>query len=60
METYYDFEKAELVGSFCTLIYPYRNQTEGTIEEDYGSEVVVRLINNRRVILPKDEVIVYD
>jgi len=60
METYLDFEKAELVGSFCTLVFPCLNQREGTIEEDYGSEVVVRLANNRRVTLAKDDVIVYD
>lgn len=49
-----------VIGCFCTLLFPYRGQTEETIDEDYGTEVIVRLNNGREKAFVKDEVIIYD
>ena len=36
-----DMEQLDgVVGCFCTLLYPRRGQTEGTIVEDLGCEVI--------------------
>lgn len=38
-----DMEQLDgVVGCFCTLLYPRRGQTEGTIVEDLGCEVIVQ------------------
>lgn len=43
-----DMEQLDgVVGCFCTLLYPRRGQTEGTIVEDLGCEVIVQLINGK-------------
>lgn len=45
-----DMEQLDgVVGCFCTLLYPRRGQTEGTIVEDLGCEVIVQLINGKEV-----------
>lgn len=49
-----------IIGCFCTLLFPYRGQTEGTIVEDYGAEVIVKLNNGKERAFCKDEVIIYD
>lgn len=51
---------SSIIGCFCTLLFPYRGQTEGTIVEDYGTSVIVRLINGKERTFDKDEVIIYD
>lgn len=48
----------DMVGCFCTLLYPRAGQTEGTIIEDLGYEVVVQLTNGKEVIEYKDDVVV--
>ena len=54
-----DFEDLEsIVGSFCTLLYPHKGQTEGTIVEDLGCEVIVQLINGKEVTEYKDDVVI--
>ena len=53
-------ELTSIIGCFCTLLFPYRGQTEGTIVEDYGTSVIVRLINGKERTFDKDEVIIYD
>lgn len=47
-----------VVGCFCTLLYPRRGQTEGTIVEDLGCEVIVQLINGKEVTEYKDNVVI--
>ena len=49
-----------VVGCFCTLLYPRRGQTEGTIVEDLGCEVIVQLINGKEVTEYKDDVVICD
>ena len=47
-----DMEQLDgVVGCFCTLLYPRRGQTEGTIVEDLGCEVIVQLINGKEVMM---------
>ena len=46
---------AGVVGCSCTLLYPRRGQTEGTIVEDLGCEVIVQLINGKEVTEYKDD-----
>lgn len=48
------------VGSFCTLLYPWKGQTEGTIIEDLGTEVVVQLINGKETVVYKDDLVIFD
>lgn len=37
-----DLEQLEgIVGCFCTLLYPRKGQTEESIVEDLGSEVII-------------------
>lgn len=57
------FDHTELetkVGCFCTLLYPLRGQTEGTIVEDMGTEVIVLLANGKEATVYRDDLIVYD
>ena len=49
-----------IVGCFCTLLYPRRGQTEGTIVEDLGCEVIVQLTNGKEVTEYKDDVVIYE
>lgn len=54
-----DFEQLEgIVGCFCTLLYPRKGQTEGTIVEDLGSEVIIQLTNGKEVTEYKDDVVI--
>mgnify|MGYP000450087312 CR=1 FL=1 len=54
-----DMEQLDgVVGCFCTLLYPRRGQTEGTIVEDLGCEVIVQLINGKEVTEYKDDVVI--
>lgn len=54
-----DFERLEgIVGCFCTLLYPRRGQTEGTIVEDLGREVVIQLTNGKEVVEYKDDIVI--
>lgn len=54
-----DLEQLEgIVGCFCTLLYPRKGQTEGTIVEDLGSEVVIQLINGKEVVEYKDGIVI--
>lgn len=56
-----DMEQLDgVVGCFCTLLYPRRGQTEGTIVEDLGCEVIVQLINGKEVTEYKDDVVICD
>jgi len=54
-----DFEQLEgIVGCFCTLLYPRKGQTEGTIVEDLGSEVIIQLTNGKEVTEYKDDIVI--
>lgn len=56
-----DFEQLEsIVGSFCTLLYPRKGQTEGMVVEDLGYEVIVQLVNGKEVIEYKDDIVIND
>ena len=45
-----DYDDLEgIVGCYCTLVYPYRGHSEGTVVADYGYEVIVRLNNGKEV-----------
>lgn len=57
----YEYEEStEIIGSYCSLVVPYRGYSDGTIVGDYGLELVVRLINGKEVVVYRDEVIIYD
>lgn len=57
--TMIDFEQLEgIVGCFCTLLYPRKGQTEGTIVEDLGSEVIIQLTNGKEVTEYKDDIVI--
>jgi len=57
----YDYDEMEsIVGCNCTLLYPRRGQTEGVVVEDYGTEVVVKLLNGKEVIEYRDEIHIFD
>lgn len=49
-----------IVGCFCTLLYPFRGQTEGTVVEDMGTEIIVQLTNGKEISVYRDDLIVYD
>lgn len=49
-----------LIGSSCTLLYPYKGYTEGEIIDDYGLELLVRLTNGKELSVYKDELIIND
>lgn len=53
-------ERDSTEGCFCTLLYPYRGQTEGTVIKDMGTEVLVQLINGKETIEDKNDVLIYD
>lgn len=54
-----DLEQLEgIVGCFCTLLYPRKGQTEGTIVEDLGSEVIIQLTNGKEVTEYKDDIVI--
>ena len=56
-----DFKDLEsIVGSFCTLLYPHKGQTEGTIVEDMGNELLIQLINGKEVVEYRDDVVIYE
>ena len=56
-----DMEQLEgIVGCFCTLLYPRRGQTEGTIVEDMGNELLIQLINGKEVVEYRDDVVIYE
>ena len=41
-----DYDELDgIVGCYCTLVYPYRGHSEGTVVADYGQEIIVRLNN---------------
>jgi len=57
----YDYDELDsIVGCFCTLLYPRRGQSEGTVIEDWGTEVVVKLINGKEVVEYRDEILIND
>lgn len=53
-------ESAEIIGSYCSLVVPYRGYSDGTVVGDYGIELMVRLNNGKEIIVYRDEVIIYD
>ena len=46
--------------SFFHNLLPYKGYTEGEVVGDYGSEIVVRLNNDKEVVEYRDEVLIYD
>ena len=56
-----DMEQLDgVVGCFCTLLYPHKGRTEGTIGEDMGNELLIQLINGKEVTEYKDDVVIYE
>lgn len=49
-----------LIGSSCTLLYPYKGYSEGEVIDDYGLELLVRLTNGKELSVYKDELIIND
>lgn len=49
-----------LIGSSCTLHYPYKGYTEGEVIDDYGYELLVRLTNGKELSVYRDELIIHD
>ena len=57
----YEYEEStEIIGSYCSLVVPYRGYSDGTVVGDYGTELVVRLNNGKEIVVYRDEVIIYD
>lgn len=53
-------ESTEIIGSYCSLVVPYKDCSDGTVVGDYGIELVVRLTNGKEIVVYRDEVIIYD
>lgn len=57
----YEYEEStEIIGSYCSLVVPYRGYSDGTVVGDYGTELVVHLNNGKEIVVYRDEVIVYN
>ena len=57
----YEYEEStEIIGSYCSLVVPYRGCNDGTVVDDYGIELVVHLTNGKEIVVYRDEVIIYD
>ena len=57
----YEYEEStEIIGSYCSLVVPYRGYSDGTVVGDYGTDLVVRLNNGKEIVVYRDEVIIYD
>lgn len=57
----YEYEEStEIIGSYCSLVVPYRGYSDGTVVGDLGIELVVRLTNGKEIVVYRDEVIIYD
>lgn len=57
----YAYEKStEIIGSYCSLVVPYRGCSDGTVVGDYETELVVHLNNGKEIVVYRDEVIFYD
>lgn len=57
---YCNENETTLIGSSCTLLYPYKGYSEGEIIDDYGLELLVRLTNGKELSVYKDELIIND
>ena len=53
-------DETTVVGSTCTLLYPYKGYTEGEVIDDYGYELLVRLTNGKELSIYRDELIIHD
>lgn len=57
----YEYEEpTEIIGSYCSLVVPYRGYSDGTVVGDLGIELVVRLTNGKEIVVYRNEVIIYD
>lgn len=57
---YSNENETTLIGSSCTLLYPYKGYSDGEIIDDYGLELLVRLTNGKELSVYKDELIIND
>lgn len=56
-----DYDELEgFVGCYCSLVYPQRGHSEGTVVADYGYEVIVRLNNGKEVTEYRSDVLIYE
>ena len=56
-----DYDDLEgIVGCYCTLVYPYRGHSEGTVVADYGHVVIVRLNNGKDLFEYRCVVLIYE
>ena len=54
-----DYDELDgIVGCYCTLVYPYRGHSEGTVVADYGQEVIVRLNNGKELTEYRSDVLI--
>lgn len=53
-------QTADIIGCPCTLLTPYKGYTEGTVIEEYGHEIIVRLNNGKEITEYRNEVLIYD
>lgn len=53
-------ESTEIIGSYCSLVVPYRGYSDGIVVGDFGIELVVRFTNGKEIVVYRDEVIIYD
>lgn len=57
----YEYEEStEIIGSYCSLVIPYKGYSDGVVVCDYGTQVVVQLTNGKEIVVCRDEVIVFD
>ena len=54
-----NYDETTVVGSTCTLLYPYKGYTEGEVIDDYGYELLVRLTNGKELSVYRDELIIH-
>lgn len=56
-----DYDELDgIVGCYCTLVYPYREHSEGTVVADYGQEIIVRLNNGKELTEYRSDVLIYE
>ena len=56
-----DSKEETLIGAFCTLITPYRDYTEATVIDDYGSGgLLILLSNGKELTVYRSDLIVYN
>lgn len=57
---YENEEQSDIIGKNCTLLYPYKGYTEGTVVGDYGNRIIVSLTSGEEISEYQDEIIIHE